>query len=81
MKGDSGPAIFGIMPPLCPANPSSAAGADTDKDTKAGVIGLLRRGSALRGPRINSGVTYAIPIETVMEKIGQRSKVLSWISV
>lgn len=81
MKGDSGSAIFGIMPPLSHANSSSATGADTDKDTKAGVIGLLRSGGALRGPHINSGVTYAIPIEIVMEKIGECSKVLSWVSV
>ena len=80
-KGDSGSAIFGILPPLPPASSSPAAGADTDKDRQVGVLGLLRAGRELRWWHITSDVTYAIPIETVMEKVGERGRVLNWAPV
>ncbi|KAI3390457.1 hypothetical protein diail_9638, partial [Diaporthe ilicicola] len=68
--GDSGAAIFGILPPPSSADFSTIAEADIDKDTQVGVLGLIRAGTNLRGRHIISDVTYAIPIETVMEKPG-----------
>ncbi|KAG8165346.1 hypothetical protein KVR01_005621 [Diaporthe batatas] len=82
-QGDSGSAIFGILPPLDPTDSSPTANADTEKDAQVGILGLVRGGGKLqlRGRYITSDVTYAIPIGTIMEEVEKRGRVLNWTSV
>lgn len=80
-QGDSGSAIFGILPPLDPTDSSPTVNADKGKDAQVGVLGLVRAGGELRARHITSDVTYAIPIDTVMRKIKKRGRVLNWTPV
>ncbi|KAH8777786.1 hypothetical protein F5883DRAFT_544052 [Diaporthe sp. PMI_573] len=76
-EGDSGSAIFGILPP------SPGAGTDGNKDEgkRIGVVGLLRGGEDLRATTFVSDVTYAIPIDRVMNHVGQQGRILNWRAI
>lgn len=75
--GDSGSAIFGVLPPL------RGAGTDGNKDERRriGVVGLLRGGEDTCAAAFVSDVTYAIPIDRIMSQVGQQGTILNWQAI